>query len=152
MLQEVYQQVLPIQAGYLARDARRRRRGVMRNLREALDVGNLINKYHYQYSTYAEGGKWDFPCRAGEDIGVIDYDGSLRICELRSTSVSLADYDYNFKQAWESKTLRDESAIAKSHVCDCTHTCFIGTSMRRNLQYQLLGAPWQYIQYKAGKS
>jgi hypothetical protein len=75
----------------------------------------------------------------------------LRVCELRSESVAMADYNYNFKQAWESMTLRNEATIAKSHACDCTHTCFIGTSMRKNIQYQLLGAPWRYMRYKAGK-
>lgn len=151
-LQEIYQQLIPIQARYLAREARRRKRGIARLLREILDVGNLINKYHIQWGEYSQGKKWDFPCMAGEEIGVIDYDGQLRICELRSTSVALADYNYNFKQAWESLTVRMEASIAKTHDCDCTHTCFIGTSMRKDIQYQLLGAPWRYMLNKIGKA
>jgi MoaA/NifB/PqqE/SkfB family radical SAM enzyme len=150
-LREIYQQLLPIQAGYLAREARHRRRGLAQPLHEILDIGNLINKYHYQWGRYAQGRKWDFPCTAGEDIGVIDYDGRLRICELRLDSVALADYDYNFTQAWQSITIRREATFAKTHSCDCTHTCFIGVSMRKDIKYQLLSAPWRYMLYKMGR-
>ena len=151
-LREIYDQLIPIQSRYFAHEARRRKSGLGRLLREVVDVGNLINRYRHQLKVYAKGQKWNFPCMAGESIGVIDYNGKLRICELRSESVNLADYDYNFTLAWQSATIRKEASIAKTHVCDCTHTCFLGSSMRQSFYAQFLSTPSSYLLHNLEKS
>lgn len=151
VLREIYRQLIPLQARYLVREVRRRRRGWVRLWHEVADVGNLINRYRHQWTVYAEGRKWTFPCMAGEGIGVIDYDGRLRICELRASGVDLADYGYDFMRAWQSTTIRREAFVAKTHGCDCTHTCFIGVSMRQSFRAQFLDAPWWYLLYRVGR-
>ncbi len=150
-LKAIYQKLVPLQETYLVSMGRRRRRGLLRVWRRIADVGNLINRYQHQWGVYSQGAIWDFPCLAGEGIGVIDYNGQLRICELRDQYVDLSDYQYNFAQAWNSEVIRQECATARTHVCDCTHTCFIGLGARQNFHARFLKAPWLYLLYKMGK-
>ena len=147
-LREIYRALIPIQESYLVRETLRRRRGFLSLWRRVTDVGNLINRYRHQWAAHSLGTRWDFPCMAGEGIGVVDYNGQIRICELREDSVDLADYDYDFSQAWHSAIPRNEAVIAKTHVCDCTHTCFLGVSMRQDFSARFLKAPWLYLLYK----
>ncbi len=150
-LREIYRQLIPIQENYLAQEVRRRRKGLFAIWRQISDVGNLINKYRHQWLVHSTGAKWDFDCMAGEAIAAIDYNGNTRICELRQDNVNLADYDYDFQKAWQSATLRREAAIAKSHACDCTHTCFLGVSMRQDFAARFWEGPKLYLRYKSGR-
>ncbi|MBE2220667.1 MAG: radical SAM protein [Anaerolineae bacterium] len=150
-LSYIYESVTPIQEYYLSRDAKRRRQGLMAAWRYISDVGNLLNKYRHQWRIHSYDTQWDFTCMAGESIGVIDYNGQTRICELREDNVNLADFDYDFSKAWDSVTLRREATIAKTHTCDCTHTCFINTSMRQDFSARFWDAPWLFFKYKIGK-
>jgi hypothetical protein len=85
---------------------------------------------------------------AGDAIAVIDYNGKLRVCELRDAIVDLAEYDYNFEAARRSPVIQEESKIARSHQCDCTHVCFINTSVRFSLKQRFLALPWYYWRYR----
>ena len=147
-LQDIYKHLIPIQEYYLTREARRTRRGLIRMWRQMTDVGNLINRYRHQWAVHSLDKKWDFPCLAGESIAVIDYDGRMRVCELRERSVDLAHYNYDFSQANSSSTIRTEADIAKTHTCDCTHTCFLGVSMRQDFAARFIVSPWLYLLYK----
>ena len=150
-LKKIYKALIPIQEDYLVRDAKRKRSGLIRLWRQVADIGNLINRYRHQWRVHALDKKWDFLCVAGEGIGVIDYNGQLRVCELRDDHVDLAAYNYDFSQAWESDIIRLEADVAKSHTCDCTHTCFINTSMRQDFSARFWDAIWLYFLYKIGK-
>lgn len=150
-LRAVYEAVTPIQERYLVRIANRSRKGIVKRWRQMADVGNLLNRYRHQWRVHSLDTKWDFTCTAGESIGVIDYNGHTRICELREDNVNLADFDYDFSQAWNTATLRKEAAIAKSHACDCTHTCFVNNSMRQDFKARFWTAPWLYFCYKTGR-
>jgi Fe-coproporphyrin III synthase len=149
-LRNIYHQLVPIEARYISRDARSKTKGFLWPLREVMSLGNLIIKYQHQWKNYSKAGKWAFPCQAGEGIGVIDYNGNMRICELRMANVKLGDYDFNFKKAWASETIRLEAAVAKTHACDCTHTCFINVSMRQAMKSRFFYAPWNYLLFKLG--
>lgn len=150
-LREIYRALLPIQEHYVSREARYKRKGVAGVWRQVTDMGNLVNRYQHQWAVHSMGAKWDYPCAAGEAIGVVDYDGGLRICELRETCVDLPAYDFDFSEAWNSAVLRQEARTAKTHVCDCTHTCFLGISMRQDFRARFLKAPWLYLRYKTGR-
>ncbi len=149
-LRKVYEGVTPIQESYIYRDINRRRSGIIAQWRKLSDVGNLLNRYRHQWRIHSLNTKWDFTCMAGEAIGAIDYNGQTRICELREDNVNLADFDYDFSQAWNSAVLRKEAQIAKSHACDCTHTCFINVSMRQDFSARFWEAPWLFLKYKTG--
>ena len=142
-LENIYHDLVPIQTKYLYRQASREENFLLSSWRAISSIGNLIYRYQHQLRMHSTGGKWDFPCLAGDGIGVIDYDGKLRVCELRNEQVSLGNYD--FSEAWKSKKIRAEAKIARSHSCDCTHTCFLGLSMRQNIMARFVYSPWLYL-------
>jgi hypothetical protein len=111
-------------------------------------MGHLICQYRTQWWVHTENEKWGFPCRAGEAISVIDYNGEARVCELREVSVNLGEFDYDFKMAMDSTIMLSEREIAKSHHCDCTHVCFLTTSSRQDPKTHLWSIPWLYLRYK----
>ena len=64
-------------------------------------------------------------CSAGKNIGVIDANGDVRLCELLDPIGNLREANYDFSRVWNSReanALRD--SIIKKH-CSCTHNCFI---------------------------
>jgi Fe-coproporphyrin III synthase len=149
-LGNLYVQLLSIQERYIKQESVRRRGRYGGGLRYVMDVGNLVNRYRHQLFAYSRQRRWNFPCLAGESIGVIDYDGGLRACELRERSVSLTEHNLDFDQAWNVDILRQEAQVARSHICDCTHTCFIGASMRHSFRARLFEAPWSFARYRLG--
>jgi Fe-coproporphyrin III synthase len=148
-LRRIYDAVLPIQAGYL-RTNLRHLHGLRRMWREIEGLGGLIYRYRTQWSVHTHGARWPVPCMAGEAIAVVDYDGRMRVCELRDTAVKLADYDYDFAAARNSSALLAERAAAKSHQCDCTHVCFVNTSVKYSLRERFFALPWFYLRYRLG--
>lgn len=149
-LSVLYRRLLHIQDAYLRREGRRSRGSVLGYLRYVSDMGNLVNKYRHQLAAHGRDRRWDFPCVAGEGIGVVDYDGGLRVCELRDRRISLQDYGFDFAAAWGQEALRDETVVAASHVCDCTHTCFLGASMRHDPVSRYVVSPWWYLRHRLG--
>ena len=146
-LRRIYDKVLPLQAEYLD-SSLRSLRGLRRLWRQVEGLGGLIYRYRTQWSVHARGAHWPVPCMAGEAIAVVDYDGRLRVCELRDTAVNLADFDYDFEAARGSKPMLAERSVAKSHHCDCTHVCFVNTSVKFSLKERFLALPWFYLRYR----
>lgn len=150
-LRRIYDAVLPIQASYL-RFSLRHLPGLQRVWRQIEGLGGLIYRYRTQWAVHAHGARWPVSCMAGEAIAVVDYDGRMRVCELRSTAVNLADYNYDFEAARNSSVLSGERAVAKSHQCDCTHVCFVNTSVKYSLRMRFLALPWFYLRYRLNGS
>lgn len=151
VLRRIYAAVLPIQAGYLKKSLRRLP-GLRRAWRQIEGLGGLIYRYRTQWSVHSRSARWPVPCMAGEAIAVVDYDGRLRVCELRDTAVKLADYDYDFEAARRSPAFLSERSVAKSHQCDCTHVCFVNISVKYNLRERFFALPWFYLRYRLGGS
>ena len=74
-------------------------------------------------------GKRNYICKAGDEIGVIDYDGSVLFCELTKKIGNLKDYDWDFNKLWFSKEA--EEYRPQVQTCVCTHGCFIKTRYMR---------------------
>lgn len=146
-LRNVYEQVLPIQLEYFHRQAR----GPLplRWWRQMAFGGNLLYQYRTQYANYAYGQRWPSPCLAGQTIGVVDYDGQVRACELRAPIASLRDHNYGGDLAaiYRSPAMEAERAMARSHCCDCTHVCFITSSRMHSPRVRFWLAPWLYVRY-----
>lgn len=66
-----------------------------------------------------------FVCSAGRNIGVIDANGDVRLCELQPAVGNLRDVDYDFPAVWNSKAANELRKKIKSTRCACTHVCFI---------------------------
>jgi len=146
-LYQVYKQLLPIQEQCL----HRRTSGLPlphRLLRRITGTAHLVAQYQYQYRVFTQNARWPFPCQAGDAIAVVDFDGSMRVCELRDRSITLDAYDWNFERARNSPVMCEERLCAKQHVCDCTHVCFLTTSWRHSLITRFVALPLHYLRYK----
>jgi MoaA/NifB/PqqE/SkfB family radical SAM enzyme len=104
-------------------------------------VGAITTHYRPQHANFTTPTPWPFPCTAGETTAVIDYNGDVRACELRTKFATLAEYDYDFGALWEAHERQSElGVIDGGKACWCTHVCFIHDSMRhsrKGLLYEL---------------
>lgn len=108
-------------------------------------VGAIMTHYKTQFDNFATPTPWPFPCTAGETSVVIDYQGSVRACELREKFADLADYDYDFAALWAAQEHASEvAAIDGGRACWCTHVCFIHDSMRHSGANLLWNLPRNY--------
>jgi MoaA/NifB/PqqE/SkfB family radical SAM enzyme len=109
-------------------------------------VGTITTHYRTQRANFVKPTAWPFPCTAGETIAVIDYNGEVRACELRTKFGSLKGYDYDFNALWDSEEHRAElQSIDGGKACWCTHVCFIHDSMRHSRKALLYEAPKNYL-------
>ncbi|HZT58206.1 MAG TPA: radical SAM protein [Pyrinomonadaceae bacterium] len=109
-------------------------------------VGAITTHYRTQHANFERPSEWPFPCTAGETTAVIDYDGSVRACELRGKFACLADFDYDFGALWSSQARQSElGEIDGGRACWCTHVCFIHDSMRHSRRAQLWEVPKNYL-------
>ncbi|MGH9439959.1 MAG: radical SAM protein, partial [Terriglobia bacterium] len=127
--------------------------------RQLSGAGRLLGKMAYQ-GTMALHNKiqleniesphpWPMPCTASETAVVIDYNGSVRACELRGELGNLRDFDCDFAKFWESRRRSDEAGAIRRDQCWCTHVCFIHDSLRHSAKAMLYDVPLSYLQSKA---
>lgn len=125
-LKRVYEGVFPIQLAYfkggIDRKIKKGLIGSMRRLiREEEFIGSLIYQYNTQFNKYTFGKKWSVPCLAGRLIKVVDSNGEIYDCELRS------------------KAIKD---------CSCTHVCFINISSLFNWKSYFIEFPFFFLRFK----
>lgn len=94
-LKQIYQEVLPINLHYLSKTSKDSSR--LDWIRKAYWKAGYAFSYRTQYDNYAKGAKWKMPCSAGQTSIVIDYNGDVRVCELRKPIGNLRKYGMNFK-------------------------------------------------------
>lgn len=138
-LKQIYQEVLPINLHYLSKTSKDSSR--LDWIRKAYWKAGYAFSYRTQYDNYAKGAKWKMPCSAGQTSIVIDYNGDVRVCELRKPIGNLRKYGMNFKDFWNSVERRLEVRKVKLDQCFCTHICFMYDSMRHSKRVMLWELP-----------
>ncbi len=138
-LADLYREYERVQAMYVERSHKGHgRRPVAASVWRAFYLGRLAIYNDIQYANYTQGARWPMPCTAGETAAVIDYNGDVRICELRQPIGNLRDYDCNFGRLWNSQARMAEVAQMRMDHCDCTHICFIDDSATYSPQVALV--------------
>jgi MoaA/NifB/PqqE/SkfB family radical SAM enzyme len=146
-LAELYREYERVQAIYVERSHRRRGRGPLAAaVWRTFYLGRLAIYNDIQYSNYTRGARWPMPCTAGDTAAVIDYNGDVRICELRQPIGNLRDYGCDFERLWSSQERRAEVAQMHQDHCDCTHICFVDDSATYSPKVALLQSPLAFIQ------
>lgn len=75
-----------------------------------------------------------FQCQAGNNIGVIEPDSSIRLCELTPIVGNLRETNYDFDKVWFGSMA---SEIRRKIIgCSCTHSCFINASQKHYAEIQ----------------
>ena len=102
------------------------------------------------YANFSQGAPWPFACLAGQIIGVIDWNGDVRSCELRKPVANLRDYQYDFKKLWNGPEMRREVASIAEDKCFCTHACFLQPSQSHNRMSSLVRGPLKALRSSLG--
>jgi MoaA/NifB/PqqE/SkfB family radical SAM enzyme len=146
-LATLYQAYEEMQAIYLQRSHQRRGRGpVAASLWRTFYLGRLAIYNDIQFTNYTHGKRWPMPCTAGETAAVIDYNGDVRICELRQPIGNLREYDCDFSRLWNAPRRTAEVVQMRRDQCDCTHICFIDDSATYSPKVAFLQPPVVYAQ------
>ena len=110
-------------------------KGASSSLYASSFFNNLITKYslnnfNIAYDNFRHKKSWPVTCCAGRKMAVLYPDGVLAACELRSENVNIKDYDFNINKALGDEKFEKVRNDTQRHACDCTHGCFIPTSVR----------------------
>ncbi|HXH10833.1 MAG TPA: radical SAM protein [Alphaproteobacteria bacterium] len=144
-LAQLYREYERVQAIYVERGHARHGRGPLAaSVWRAFYLGRLAIYNDIQYANYTRGARWPMPCTAGETAAVIDYNGDVRICELRQPIGNLRDYGCDFGRLWNSQIRANEVVQMRRDRCDCTHICFIDDSASYSPKVALLQPPLTY--------
>ncbi len=142
-LKAIYQEVLPLNFDYLSKPPRKK--SALDRFRTAFWKAGYIFTYETQHSNYANRTKWKMPCTAGQTSIVIDYNGDMRVCELRKPIENLRKYGMDFAKFWDSMERQREVKQVELDECFCTHICFMYDSMRHSKRVMLWELPVLYL-------
>jgi MoaA/NifB/PqqE/SkfB family radical SAM enzyme len=87
------------------------------------------------FAEILEKRKLPFSCQAGKEIGVIEPNLDVRLCELMPVIGNLRDVNYDFEKVWFNDKAKQQR---KTRNCACTHECFIVPS--------IIYSPWHYFE------
>jgi MoaA/NifB/PqqE/SkfB family radical SAM enzyme len=142
-LNEIYSQVLPLNMEYVSKPTQQR--SILDPIKRAYWKAGYVFSYEAQYRNYVNKTKWKMPCTAGQTSIVIDYNGDVRVCELRKPIGNLRKYGMDFQQFWISIERKREVHQVKLDQCFCTHICFMYDSMRHSKRVMLWELPITYL-------
>jgi MoaA/NifB/PqqE/SkfB family radical SAM enzyme len=138
-LREIYRNVFAINSRYISKP--RRGKGSLQTLSNAYWRSGYEFTYETQFWNYSEKRPWKMPCTAGQTSIVIDYNGDVRVCELRKPIGSLRKYGMDFRKFWDSQERKLEVKQVELDKCFCTHICFMYDSMRHSKMVMLWELP-----------
>jgi MoaA/NifB/PqqE/SkfB family radical SAM enzyme len=133
---------------YYATSVLRRSEGIKRGFAEVYYQGTLAFHNKVQLENIESPHPWPMRCTAGETSVVIDYNGDVRACELRTKLANLREFGCDFSQFWETRVRRAELDAIVRDQCWCTHVCFIHDSLRYSPKVLLYDIPVTYLESK----
>ncbi|MGE5327460.1 MAG: radical SAM/SPASM domain-containing protein [Deltaproteobacteria bacterium] len=142
----LFREVQQVYSRYAARAVRRK--GLSRKLAEAYYAGTLAFHNQVQLENIESPHPWPMPCTASETSIVIDYNGDVRACELRSKLGNLREVGCDFARFWDTLERREESSRITNDQCWCTHVCFIHDSLRHSPKVLAFDIPLAYLRSK----
>jgi Fe-coproporphyrin III synthase len=149
-LPALYKQLQKIYA-YYSPTLLRRLTGVERRLGRIYYEGTLAFHNKVQLQNIERPQSWPMPCTAGQTSIVIDYDGSVRACELRGRLANLREFGCDFQKFWDAQARVDEPAAIRHDQCWCTHVCFIHDSLRHSRKAMMVDVPITYLKSRLAR-
>jgi MoaA/NifB/PqqE/SkfB family radical SAM enzyme len=142
-LKEIYGEVQPLNFAYVSKPPQKK--SFLDYVRRAYWKAGYIFSYETQYRNYVSKANWKMPCTAGQTSIVIDYNGDVRVCELRKPIGNLRKYSMDFGRFWDSIDREREVRQVALDKCFCTHICFMYDSMRHSKRVMLWELPTRYL-------
>ncbi|MSS71646.1 MAG: radical SAM protein [Candidatus Latescibacteria bacterium] len=146
-LKAIYQNAMQLHRHYLS-TTRERPSSIPPSVFEMYYLGTYLFTYETQFNNADRDALWAMPCTAGTTSAALDFDGKLRICELREPVGNLRDYDCDFNRLWESKVMKEEVGQMHRDKCDCTHICFLYNSLKTSSRARFWEIPKRYLKYR----
>jgi Fe-coproporphyrin III synthase len=146
-LPALYREIQTVYSHY-APTLLRQLEGIQETLGEIYYQGTLALHNKIQLENIESPHPWPMPCTASETSIVIDFNGDVRACELRTKLANLRDFDCDFEKFWEAQARKDESGLIVRDQCWCTHVCFIHDSLRHSPKALLYDVPLSYLESK----
>lgn len=93
--------------------------------------------YNIFYETHMQN-KYQIPCYSGRIRGVIDESGKVFPCESymyyssKKSFGDLREFDYDFKEIWDSEKAKRIKGDITKRKCFCTHECDLATNILFN--------------------
>lgn len=115
----------------------------LRFLRKVNHLGKIIQLYKLQLNILKHH-KLPFLCHAGQNIGVIQSNGDVHLCEPLSAIGNLKSSNYNFHLLWNSLDAQKQRKTIKSDKCACTHCVFLLKSIENNFFSFFIKSPYYY--------
>jgi len=147
-LKRIYEEILPINFRYVSKPSRKK--SLLEPLVRAYWKAGYDFSYQTQYKNYVKRAKWKMPCTAGQTSIVIDYNGDVRVCELRKPIGNLRRYGMNFMEFWGSVERKVEIRQVELDQCFCTHICFMYDSMRHSKRVMFWELPVTFLRQRFG--
>ena len=142
-LKEIYSEVQPLNFAYISKPPQKK--SFWDSVRRAYWKAGYIFSYETQYHNFVSKTNWKMPCTAGQSSIVIDYNGDVRVCELRKPIGNLRKYAMDFGRFWDSIEREREVRQVALDKCFCTHICFMYDSMRHSKRVMLWELPTRYL-------
>ncbi|MBN1476644.1 radical SAM protein [Candidatus Sumerlaeota bacterium] len=74
-------------------------------------------------------GVLDLDCQAGAATGVLEANGTVRLCELLEPVGNVRDFDHDWNAVWHSEPARRQREHILTRACSCTHCVNVGQSI-----------------------
>lgn len=146
-MKAIYQNAMKLHRHYLSKTLEKPEQ-LPKKIFEIFYLGTYLFTYETQFNNSDHNELWKMPCLAGTTAAALDFDGKIRICELREPVGNLRDYDCDFNKLWQSKLMRDEVAQMRKDYCDCTHICFLYNSLKSSARAKFWEIPKSYFKFK----
>lgn len=101
---------------------------------ESVAVISLLKFVNSIKERILSGKKTAFACSAGKNIGVIDANGEVRLCELKPPIGNLRDNNYDLPALLNSPFALAMKKDIRKNKCGCTHVCFIKLTVSHHLK------------------
>lgn len=141
-LAEFYRTAKPIHEYYGRKLGAKHGGNLKGRFKEFYYTQTLYFYYTVQEQNYEHSTAWPMPCRAGQTILVIDYNGDLRACELRGKVANLREVGCDFRKAYPSSAMTRETEQIVADQCWCTHICFIHDSAKSSPRAKVHDIPF----------
>ncbi|NUP89580.1 MAG: radical SAM protein [Candidatus Sumerlaeia bacterium] len=91
-------------------------------------VSHLVELYRTQQHVRT-AGLLDLDCQAGAATGVLEANGTVRLCELLPPVGNVRDFDHDWNAVWHGPAARAQREHILTRACSCTHCVNVGQSI-----------------------
>jgi MoaA/NifB/PqqE/SkfB family radical SAM enzyme len=107
--------------------------------------GKKLIEAEIKKNNILHSSNWPVACSAGKSICVVEPNGDMRACELRSCIANISSFDYSLKALMNSSEMQIERNQIKKDECFCTHGCFLSVSLQKSPIHTFIKSPIKSI-------